>query len=155
MIKVPDMRRSVRAARGFTLVEVLVAFSILVVGIAGIITAFSAGLSLEQEGQSTFDGHYLLEELRPSVREELLKLAESGRTGDLKLARRPVPGFANLSYEVVAVPMPDDAMGQGYLVKIDIVTPRPTGERRTSLEYVPMILAPRADRLVRELTGAK
>jgi prepilin-type N-terminal cleavage/methylation domain-containing protein len=143
------------AEAGFTLIEVLVAFSILLVGITGIITAFSAGLALEREGSMTFDAHHLLEELGPTVKSDLMVRTQAGESGDLRLTRRPVPGYPGLEYEVQAMPMPDDVLGHGYLVKIDIIAQRPGGERRTSLDYVPMILAPSTEDLVRRMMSAQ
>lgn len=142
--------RNSAANAGFTLIEVLVAFTILLVGMAGIITAFSAGLTLEQEGRTAFEGGFYLDELRPLVRDQLIAKILSGQSGDLKIARSEVPGRPGLFYEATARAMPGDSLGYGYLVKIDVIAPRPGGDRRESSEFSPMILAPSQQELIRK-----
>ena len=143
-----------RRDAGFTLLGVLVAFTILLVGIAGIVTAFSSGLTLEREGALAFDSHYLLEELAPTIKAELRERVARGESGQIEIRRRDVLTRPGLAYEATAIQAQGDRLGQGYLVKIDIVSQSPRGERRTSLDWVPMILGPSPEDLARKMMGS-
>ncbi|MCA9321177.1 MAG: prepilin-type N-terminal cleavage/methylation domain-containing protein [Planctomycetes bacterium] len=135
---------------GFTLVELLVAFSILLVGMTGIIAMFSAGLSLEREATLEFEAEAAIDELAPIVRSRLLALVAQGESGNVELPLEPVPGRPGLDYEVSALAMSDLGARGGYLVRVRII-PRGRGaDDAIDHGFLPMRLGREFEDLVRE-----
>jgi len=136
---------------GFTLIEILVAFSLLLVGMTGIITMFATGMRLERAGSVAFDGAVVLDELQPQIIEKLRKMrAQDGGAGELSIARTDVPGQPGLTYTARAVPFPGDEDGHGYLVNVFVMPAGVTEEDAFSLGWLPVRLQPRFEELVRK-----
>ena len=144
-----------RETAGFTLVELLVAFSLLLVGMTGIIALFAAGLRLERQGTLEYEGAVLLDELRPRVRQALLEQLKAGDAESLGIERTAVPSQPGLFYQADAVRMPDDPLGHGWLVTIKVFARQTAGEREYSLGLMPMRLGPEYDELVRGMASGK
>ncbi|MEZ6196100.1 MAG: prepilin-type N-terminal cleavage/methylation domain-containing protein [Planctomycetota bacterium] len=134
---------------GFTLIEVLVAFSILLVGMTGIIAMFGTGLKMERRGRNAFDAALVLDELRPRVRRELDRKVSQGAQGDIRLESREVPGYPGLSYSVRAMPAPGETAGRAWLVDIRVAPTGTAEEDAFSFGWLPYRLAPTFEELVR------
>lgn len=143
------MRRT-EEQHGFTLVELLVAFSIMLVGMTGIIAMLSAGLSMERRSTLVVEANLTLEELLPHVRSELTLQAREGGGAPLSIARTPVPGRTDLEYAVVAEPMPDSVDGSEYLMKLTVWATGALDEDGFSYGYLPFRIAPTYEELVRK-----
>lgn len=140
-----------RADAGFTLVELLVAFSILLVGMTGIITMFATGLSLEREATLSFEATTVLEDLRPEVIERMRLEVTGGRQGQgMTLQRRPVEGYPGLQYEVRAIQAPEDPWDRVWLVEIVVLAPTTSGFREFSNGMLPVVLEPTYEERIKE-----
>ena len=137
---------------GFTLVELLVAFTILLIGMTGIITMFSAGLMLEREGDLLQDTSLVQSELESEVRRELARrVAAGGESIDLDFARREVPGRLGLEWQADVVPVPDDDTGRAFLVRITVFSPGAPREREFTWGYLPVAVAPDHAKLIEDV----
>ena len=140
---------------GFTIIELIIAFTILLVGMTGIITMFSAGLTLEREGTLRADTARILDELQPLVHRRLHDQLSQGDDGDLSLIREPVPEFPHLDYDARCVPMPNDEQGRGYLVTITLYAAAEPAEKTFSYGPLPMILEPNPEEMVQQALAEK
>ncbi len=135
---------------GFTLVELLVAFSILLVGMTGIVGLFSAGLNLARDAEVELDAAAAQAELHGAVRERLMALTRDGADGEIHLEREPVPGREGLEYTVDALPYPGEEGGRGWLVRIRVIPRGVSEEEGYDWGYLPMSLRPSFEDLVRK-----
>lgn len=140
---------------GFTIIELIIAFTILLVGMTGIITMFSAGLNLERAGSLRADTALILDELQPVVHRRLHAQLLEGEDEALSLIREPVPGFPSLDYDARCVPMPNDELGRGFLVTITVYAPAQPEEKTFSYGPLPMILEPSHEELVQKALAEK
>lgn len=140
---------------GFTIIELIIAFTILLVGMTGIITMFSAGLSLDREGTLRADTARILDELQPLVHKRLYQQLQEGGDGGLSLVREPVPDFPQLTYDVHCVPMPNDEQGRGFLVTITLYSPAEPEEKTFSYGPLPMMLEPNPEEMVQNALEEK
>ena len=139
-----------RNERGFTLVELLVAFSIMLVGMTGIIAMFSAGLSLERRSTLMVEANLSLEELLPHVRRELALQAKEGGGGALAIARTQVPGRNDLEYAAEAEPMPGSLDGSEYLMKLTVWATGAADDDGFSYGHLPFRIVATYEQLVRQ-----
>ncbi len=149
------MRKSTRPRRGFTIIELIIAFTILLVGMTGIITMFSAGLTLDREGTLRADTARILDELQPTVHRRLFEQLQQGGDGGLSLTREVVPGFPHLDYDAQCLSMPNDEQGRGYLVTITLYSPGEPDEKTFSYGPLPMILEPDPEEMVQKALEEK
>lgn len=141
------MNARVKRQAGFTLVEILVAFALLLVGMTGIISMFSAGLRLERAGTRAFDGALLLDEITPAVREEIRARAAGASGEEIVIGRTPVPDRPGLSYDAAARPIEDSLDGRGYLVRVRVFSAGADEDDASSFGWLPMELEPSFDEL--------
>lgn len=144
------MTRGLRDNSGFTLVELLVAFSIMLVGMTGIIAMLSAGLAMERRSTLVIEANLALEELLPRVRAELALQTNEGGGASLAIARTQVPGRNDLEYAVEAEPMPNSSDGTEYLMKLTVWATGAVDEDGFSYGYLPFRIARTYEELVRE-----
>lgn len=140
-----------RQSGGFTLVEILVAMSVLLLGMAGILGLFTAGLALERRSSLAIDTAVAMRDVEPLVRSATIKaLAEGNDDGDLSIPRTPIPGWVGLDYVAEVLPLPDSETNEGYVMKITVI-PRGAQEKDGfTYGYLPLRLGKSYESLVRE-----
>jgi len=72
------MKAPRRSARGFTLIEILIAMMVFLAGIAGVLALFSTGLAMHRDGLAVSDGTRALDEVARRIEDEV----RAGRNWD-------------------------------------------------------------------------
>jgi prepilin-type N-terminal cleavage/methylation domain-containing protein len=142
--RIADLCEASRLASstGFTLIEVLLAMGLLVIGMTGILTLFSVALDLEAKAAERH-------EVAASIPEVINRIADDlrGRPGvtDTRPNRRVANEFPlaegsryRCSYEVEH--FPGDHDGRCVLARVKIIVPAPGGERAIDFGYLPVVL---------------
>jgi len=136
-----------RGRAGFTLLEVMAALSVFLIGVCSILALLSAGTQLHQESQNlgitadTADEVLLLAarelaERAPDTRDAPQGLPDSGPP-------RPVPSRPDLSYQWSVRAAPDASL---YLLLVDLSWLEAGKTRKTTLERVlPRLQSPSVD----------
>jgi len=135
-----DMRGSPRAARraaGFTLLEVLAAISVFLIGVVGVLGLLTAGTRMHQESQNLVVTNDVADEVLFLARRELAERAAA--PGDASGAvptpapPAPVPSRPEFRYAWKVTPAPDVRL---YLLTVDVTWIENGRERKTTFERV-------------------
>ncbi len=138
--------------RGFTVIEVLLAMSLLVIGMTGIMSIFTVALSLQKEATERWDAGINLHQVQAEVERDLgarLNGSTKAGPGDLTGKDFPVPGEPGLRYRVTLEAMSDDPTGRGFWGRIEPIARSRGQERVYDLGYVPLIPERTNDALIR------
>ncbi len=142
--------RSEFAQGGFTLAEILVAMSVLLIGMAGIISLFTAGLNLERRSSLAIDTAVALRDVEPLVRAETVRrLASGDKENDLDIPRTPIPGWVGLDYTAKILPMEGNESNEGYVMKITVIPRGAPEDKGISYGYLPLRFGPTYEEMVR------
>lgn len=139
------------AASGFTLIEVLIAMALLVIGMTGILTLFSVALDLEAKAAERHDVSAALPDVVNRIADDLARRSGAADSrsalkkggGEFKLSET---SRYKCSYTIEA--LPGDHDGRCVLARVQIIAPAPGGERAIDFGYVPVVLpSPNAARV--------
>jgi prepilin-type N-terminal cleavage/methylation domain-containing protein len=131
-----------RPSSGFTLIEILLAMGLLVIGMTGILTLFSVALDLEAKAAERHD-------VARSIPEVLNKIADDlkGRPGatDSRGKSRvenefPLAQGSRYRCSYVVEHLPGEHDGRCVLARVQIIVPAPGGERAIDFGYLPVVL---------------
>ena len=139
-------------AGGFSLIEVMAAMGLLVIGMSGILALFSAALALQKEATERLDVGMLWLAVQAEVERELAERVElKGRAKlkELDGIELPVPGDPKYRYRATLQPMTDDPLGRGYWARIEILARTQGRGRVHDLGYVAIIPEKDNDALIR------
>jgi prepilin-type N-terminal cleavage/methylation domain-containing protein len=129
-------------AGGFTLIEVLIAMGLLVIGMTGILTLFSVALNFEAQAAERTDIANAMPEIMNRVAADLRVRTSSADTRALKGQRNEFPlapgSRYRCSYTVELFPGEHD--GRCVLARIQVIVPAPGGERAVDFGYIPIVL---------------
>ncbi len=102
---------------GFTLMEVLVALTVFLVGICSVLALFTAGTTLHQGSQMTSAATDLVDAALLTVERELAEVPEAElSTGKVMRSARPFPGADGFSYSYLVTERPHG----GYFLELTI-----------------------------------
>jgi prepilin-type N-terminal cleavage/methylation domain-containing protein len=138
-----------REDRGMTLIEVLVAMALLLVGMSGILALFSTAVSLQAEATERLDVALLFPGVIQSITEDL-----AGRAGAGALAldgEYPVPGAPRYRYRVLVREDPTDPGGPVRMCHVSLVAVIGGQESVYDFGYLPVVPADDRDALKRIL----
>jgi prepilin-type N-terminal cleavage/methylation domain-containing protein len=136
---------------GFTLIEVLIAMSLLVIGMTGILTLFSVALDLEAKAAERHDIAAALPDVLNMIADDL---AGKGLATDSRAMARRGGGEFKLSegsryrcsYTIES--LSGDHDGRCVAAHVKIIAPAPGGERAIDFGYLPVVLpSPNAARV--------
>jgi prepilin-type N-terminal cleavage/methylation domain-containing protein len=135
---------------GFTLIEILVALSVLLVGMAGVISLFSTGLSLERKSSTSIDAAVALQDVIPKVHAEMeLRLKGSPEAEAFRIQRTKLDGWVGFDYSADAIPIVGAVDGSAYLLKVTVIPQGQPEEDGYSYGYLPLSLGVNYEDLVR------
>lgn len=145
------MQRNMQAGcAGFTLAEILVAMSVLLIGMAGVIGLFTTGLSLERRSSLAIDTAVALRDVEPLVRDEVTRrLLEGEDVERLDIPRTPIPGWIGLDYLADIQPLPGYETNEGYLLKITVVPRGVPDDKGFTYGYLPLRLGKTFESMVK------
>lgn len=112
------MRRS-RDAAGFTLLEVMAALSVFLIGVTSVLALLSTGTRLHQDSQATALAADAAEEVLLLAQRELAAAAAPAADGTLPevAVPQPVPGQPGLSYRWSVRAAPEGGL---YLLAVEV-----------------------------------
>ncbi len=111
-------------ARGFTLLEVLAALTVFLVGVVGILGLFATGLAIHRDATERQIRAQVTEEVRVRI-EDRLRNAPNGEPDLSAVKDVPVEGRQNVFYSVrfaVDPEAPADAARGGVLATVEVYT---------------------------------
>ncbi|MCI0587199.1 MAG: type II secretion system GspH family protein [Planctomycetes bacterium] len=109
-----------RRARGFTLLEMLIAMGILTTGLASVLALFSFGAAMGRTARERERGALAVEAVRADLAANLWTLREDGTIEDpAPVQDRPVPNHPGLKYSATLRENPE--LPGEYGVDIEIV----------------------------------
>jgi len=150
------MSRHSSGDAGFTLTEVLVAMGLLAIGMAGILSLFSAAVTLQREATERMDVALLLPGVMGEVRADLERLVREKRNwslSDLNRRELPVPADPRYRYRVTFAEDPSAGSGNVFLCRVELLARR-RGEARTyDFGYLPIVIDESNDARIRDLMG--
>ncbi|MCH2112725.1 MAG: prepilin-type N-terminal cleavage/methylation domain-containing protein [Planctomycetes bacterium] len=118
-----------RTSNGMTLVEILLAMSIFVIGLSAVMGLFHFGGGLEQDARMRAQIGPVLEDLVAEVRANAWLLDQSGQITGLKsFLAEPVTGAPGYNYQVVATPGDDPDLFVALLTVYRGTPERPLAE---------------------------
>ncbi len=92
---------------GFTIIEVVLAMGILMLGLSVILTLFTFGAGLSRTAELRADSAAAVDAVVADLAEGLFPLGDDGEVLEPNvIVARPVPGYPDLVYSAVAVPDP-------------------------------------------------
>lgn len=148
----PIHARADRRRSGFTLLEVMAAMVIFLVGIVGVLALFASGLAIHRTATQRAVVAAASEDVRARI--EAL-LADLPANVDLpKVERVPVEGHVGYYYSAVLTPDPDRGIEGGVLAQVRVFTLEAGAERG---EAFTVFTRPKADAAaeIRRALGAK
>ena len=148
---------------GFSLIEVMVAMGLLVIGMSGIFALFSAALALQKEATENIDVGLHLLGIQAEIERDLAERlwgedgsGKGGKNGDLSAldgAEFEVPGDPRYRYRITVQPIPDDPRQRGFLCHVVVLARRRGQDSEHDLGYLPVIPRRDNDALIREALG--
>jgi len=113
---------------GFTIVEVVLAMALLLIGMTTILGLLSFGAAMARTAQLRSGSANAIEAVLADLEEGLFPLVDDGEGGEVAgepepVVDRPVPGHPGLVYSAEAIPDPDAAGAAGpleYRVDVEI-----------------------------------
>jgi prepilin-type N-terminal cleavage/methylation domain-containing protein len=131
-----------RVESGFTLIEVLIAMGLLVIGMTGILTLFSVALDLEARAAERTDVAAAMPDVFNKVAEDLASRSAGTDSRALRGSRLEFPLWDGSRYRCsyALEAMPGDHDGRCVLARIQILVPAPGGERAIDFGYLPIVL---------------
>jgi general secretion pathway protein I len=129
-----ENRKRRRPGRGFTLIEILIAFAILAVAFAGLLRAFSSGLQATTKAERYAEAVLLARSLLERVGSEIVIQAgeQSGRGADgtaWSIRMRPLEATRAINEQ-------DDSPFMPYEVAVTVAVPRQQPITLTTLRLV-------------------
>lgn len=95
---------------GFTLLEVVLAMGLLMVGMSVILTLLTFGAGLSRESEKRADAAAAVRAVVADLEESLFPLSAEGVIGEpVPITDRPLPGYPGLTYSATATVNPDRA----------------------------------------------
>lgn len=159
------MNRTAHTTRGFTLIEVVIAASLFVLGMSMILGVFNYGSALTRTAELRAIGAEAVDAIALDLEENLFPLNADGSVGEpVEFEGREVPGRPGLTYGVTARANPDsvealpgdaEPLPTEYLVEVRVDW-RSGGVER-SAEWTTILLreVPFGARMRRILSGAE
>lgn len=96
-----------RSRAGFTIIEVVLAMGILMLGLSVILTLLTFGAGLSRNAELRAESAAAVEAVVADLTEGLFPLGPDGKVLDpVPVDGRPVPGYPDLVYSAVAIPDP-------------------------------------------------
>jgi prepilin-type N-terminal cleavage/methylation domain-containing protein len=131
----PARRPPAARERGFTLIEVMAAITIFLVGIVGVIGLLSAGTRLHQESQNLVVTNDVADEVLFLARREVAQASARLQPGELPAPAPavPVPSHPDFRYAWKVTPAPDVHL---FLLTVDVTWMESGHERTVSFERV-------------------
>jgi hypothetical protein len=130
---------------------------LLAIGMAGILSLYSAAVTLQRESAERMDVAMLLPGVMAEVREELNRrfAGKEGRTGmkGLEGVELPVRGNPRYRYRVTLEDDPTDPTGMVVLCRVELIARARGSSRAYDFGYLPIILEKDNDDRIRELLG--
>ncbi len=110
-----------RARDGFTLIEVVLALGLLLLGATVILGLFSFGAALSRTAELRARSATAAEAVVLDLEEGLFPLEDDGSAGEPRVVTdRPVPGHTDLIYSARAVPRPDHEPGRSREYQVEV-----------------------------------
>lgn len=135
---------------GFTLAEILIAMSVLLIGMAGIISMFTAGLNMERRSSLAIDSAVALRDVEPLVRAETVRrLALGEKENDFDIPRTPIPGWIGLDYTAQIMPIVGNESNEGYVMKITVIPMGAPEDKGFTYGFLPLRFGPTYEEMVR------
>ncbi len=134
-----------KRAHGFSLIEVLLAMGILVVGMTGVLALFNTALQLQKRATERIDLSLHI----PTVMAEIEADLAARLSTDVRAVQKldgsifPVPGDSRWRYRVTTAAIPGDPIGRGLLCRVELLSLRGGDDQVHDLGYLPVV--PRAD----------
>lgn len=150
-----------RARRGFTILEVLVAMGILLIGMTAVLGLLSFGAAMTRNAALKSAGASAVEAVVADLEESFFPLVRDELTGEERvgapppLEYRPVPGHEGLTYSARGTPDPGDNATPGGALRwrVDVEVRWTTAGRVKTRTFSTLLLrqVPFGERLRREL----
>jgi type II secretory pathway pseudopilin PulG len=94
--------------QGFTIIEVVLAMGVLMVGMSVILTLLTFGAGLSRESELRADSAAAVSAVVADLRESFFPLSPEGVVGEpTPITDRPLPGYPGLTYSASAIVNPD------------------------------------------------
>lgn len=143
---------------GFTLIEILLALAVLLIGLTGVLGLLTFGAGLSRAAALRRDAAAATEAVFADLEERMFPLVvEAGveRVGEpLEISTRPVPGYPDLVYSARATPDPQPASDARYPLeyKVEVEMAWTSGGLRRSRTFNTLLVreVPFGERLRRE-----
>ncbi|MFT4541073.1 MAG: prepilin-type N-terminal cleavage/methylation domain-containing protein [Planctomycetota bacterium] len=115
-----QQRRALQRGRaGFTILEVMLAMAVLVIGMTSVLTLFTFGAALARTAEMRSASAGAVEAVVADLEESLFPLDENGKVGEpVPIVDRPVPGVATAVYSAIPTVNPDDPIE--YRVDVEL-----------------------------------
>jgi prepilin-type N-terminal cleavage/methylation domain-containing protein len=145
----------VRRDSGFTLIEVLLAMGLLVIGMTGILTLFSVALDLEAKAAERHEVASAMPEVINRIADDLKgrPLSAESRSNRRVANEFPLTEGSRYKCSYVVEHFPGDHDGRCVFARVQIIVPAPGGERAIDFGYLPVVLPSPNAALIR--TGTK
>ena len=106
---------------GFTLIEVMLAMGLLLLGATVILGLLTFGAALARTAALRTLSAEAVDAVVADLEEGFFPLEEDGRVGDPEpVVDRPVPGYSDLVYSATAVPAPGQLPGTSREYRVDV-----------------------------------
>jgi prepilin-type N-terminal cleavage/methylation domain-containing protein len=157
---VRSFARAPRPRAGFTLVEILAAMMILLLGMASVLGLLAFGAAMARNAALKGAGASAVEAVVADLEETFFPLVRDESTGDMRAGEpapvkdRPVPGNPGLTYSASGVPDPlDDTPGGARRWRVEVVIRWTAGGEQKTKTFKTLLLrqVPFGERLRREL----
>lgn len=153
-------RRTEPRTAGFTIVEIVVAMGILLIGMSAILGLLTFGATMTRAAAMRGSASTSVEALVADLEETLFPITRDPQTGDWSVGEPPqieeraVPGYPGLSYSAKAVPDPNELSAPDgplrYLVTVEMRWTAGGRARSKSFQTLLLRQVPFGERLRRE-----
>ena len=137
-----------RSAAGFTIIEVVLAMGILVLGMSVLLSLLTFGAALTRSAALRTASASAVEAVMLDLEESLFPLEEDGTVGEpSEIEKRPVPGAPGVVYSATARPNPDEPLE--YAVDVDLTWESSGVKRAASFQTILLREVPFGERMRR------
>ena len=142
------LRRRRPSRAGFTLLEVMCAMGILVVGMTMVLSLFTFGAAMSRSAKLRASASTAVEAVMADLESNFFPLADDGTVGEPQpIVDRPVPSAPGVVYSAKARPNPDDP--DEYRVDVDLRWSTSGVQRTRSFTTILLRQVPFGERLRR------